>query len=146
MEEGGELLFLPSTAESTRRGGVCLIKMCLKINIRRIYLFCDEEEQENKRKFVKKGGFRNCWCSFVAEVPCWENPRPHKTQKSAAEKEALYIFIFIISILKTNYFFFPVEKGAEDGGELGGEEEGWRFLPLFCLCFLSSLLLIFQQM
>lgn len=59
--------------------------------------------------------------------------------KVGGRKGALYIFIFIISILKTNYFFFPAEKGEEEegGGRVGrgggGVAISPSFLPLFSL-------------
>lgn len=47
-------------------GGVCLIKRCLKINIRRIYLFCDEGEGEQEE--VGGGGFEIVGGVVSAEV------------------------------------------------------------------------------
>lgn len=88
------------------------------------------------------GGLQKLLWSCERRGAALRESKAAQNTKVGGRKGALYIFIFIISILKTNYFFFPAEKGEEEGGE----EEGLRFLPLFSLCFLSSLLLIFQQM
>lgn len=60
------------------------MKRCLKANIRKIYLFCDEGRRE---------------ASDGVEVPA-ETSRPPQ-HKSGREEDKL---LFIISVLQTNYF------------------------------------------
>lgn len=62
---------------------VCVIKRCLKPNIRKIYLSCDEGRREASER---------------VEVPSRETSRPQ--HKSGGKEEEL---LFILSILKTNY-------------------------------------------
>lgn len=94
-----------------------MIKRCLKPNIRKIYLFCDEGRREAPER---------------VEVPSGETSRPQSLHfTKVGEEEEL---LFIISILKTNYF---LQSGkTRKGGVI------YFFFPLF----FPSFLLIFQQM
>lgn len=71
-EEGGELLFLPSPVERRARawgGVVFMIKRCLKINIRRIYLFCDEGRERTRRSLAGGRRWLGGFTVVSAEVP-----------------------------------------------------------------------------
>lgn len=95
---------------------VCVIKRCLKTNIRKIYLFCDEGRREASERGAELRDFK------AAESP---------QHKSGREEEEL---LFIISILKTNYFL-----------QSGKTRKGGAIYFFFPSVF-SSFLLIFQQM
>lgn len=106
-----------------------MIKRCLKINIRKIYLFGNEGEGEKKKGPQKIVGGVLC---ALREFKAGEF-QEHKSRRQ--KKSSLYIF-FIISILKTNYFF-PAEgrRVARRGADFFFFFSLSVFSPLFSVFF-----------